>query len=69
MKHQQNESPVYLRQTEAAALICKKPRWLERARYVGGGPPFRYVGRSPVYLKSELLAWVDGLPIRQNTSQ
>lgn len=60
---------VYLNQKEAAELIRKKPRWLERMRCIGGGPPFRYIGRSPVYEKAELLEWVANLPVLKNTSQ
>lgn len=60
---------VYLNQKEAAEFIRKKPRWLERMRCIGGGPPFRYIGRSPVYEKSELLKWVDDLPVLKNTSE
>lgn len=59
----------YLNQKEAAELIRKKPRWLERMRCIGGGPPFRYIGRSPVYEKSELLDWVADLPVLKNTSE
>jgi len=46
--------PFYLTQAEVAELICKKPRWLERTRYVGVGPPFRYIGRTLVYEKSKI---------------
>ena len=57
-KQAQSEKPAYLNQKEAADLIRKKPRWLERMRCIGGGPPFRYIGRSPIYEKTELLEWV-----------
>ena len=63
-----NQEPFYVTQAEAAKLICKRPRWLERARYAGGGPPFRYVGRTPVYEKSKLLDWMQELPPTKNTS-
>lgn len=65
---QTNQEPFYLTQVQAAALICKKPRWLERTRYAGGGPPFRYLGRTPVYEKAELLKWIAELPTLENTS-
>lgn len=64
----EDKKPVYLTQKQAAELICKKPRWLERTRWAGGGPPFRYVGRSPVYEKSELLEWMASLPLLKHTS-
>lgn len=38
-----------LTQKEAAALLRKPARWLERKRWEGGGPPFRYIGRTPLY--------------------
>ena len=65
----ESSDPIYLSQQEAAELICKKPRWLEKTRYAGGGPPFRYVGRTPVYEKMELLAWMAHLPTIAHTSQ
>ena len=68
-KQAQSEKPAYLNQKEAAELIRKKPRWLERMRCIGGGPPFRYIGRSPIYEKAELLEWVANLQVLKNTTQ
>ncbi len=55
------ENLTYLNQKEAGELIRKKPRWLDRMRCIGGGPPFRYIGRSPICEKAELLEWVVSL--------
>ncbi len=63
------KEPELLSQKEAAALLRKQPRWLERRRTEGGGPPFRYIGRTPVYEKSELIAWINSLPQYDNTAQ
>ena len=70
MSNQDQEScQIYLNQKEVAALIRKKPRWLERARCVGGGPPFCYVGRSPIYKQSDVLQWMADLPVLNNTAE
>ncbi|PIQ43271.1 MAG: DNA-binding protein [Gammaproteobacteria bacterium CG11_big_fil_rev_8_21_14_0_20_46_22] len=61
--------PELLSQKDAAVLLCKQPRWLERRRTEGGGPPFRYIGRTPVYEKAELIEWINSLPTYENTAQ
>lgn len=61
--------PELLSQKEAAALLCKQPRWLERRRTEGGGLPFHYIGRKPVYEKTELIEWIHSLPTYENTTQ
>jgi|GEM_PF-3313378 hypothetical protein len=33
--------------SEVAKLICKHPKWLEQKRWEGGGPLFRYIGKTP----------------------
>ncbi len=60
--------PELLTQIEAAALLKKPPRWLERKRWEGGGPDFRYIGRSPRYEKQALIRWYMNLPQQSNTS-
>ena len=41
--------PTLLTQVDVATIINKPPRWLERKRWEGGGPAFRYIGRTPLY--------------------
>ncbi|MCP4473932.1 MAG: helix-turn-helix domain-containing protein [Gammaproteobacteria bacterium] len=61
--------PQLLTQKEAAVILRKPPRWLERKRQEGGGPPFRYIGRTPaVYLLEDLLTWIAEQPVIQHTS-
>jgi len=42
----------------AAAHIGCSPRTLEKRRQVGGGPVFLKIGRSVVYLQSDLDRWL-----------
>lgn len=42
---------------EAAALTKMSAAWYERKRWFGKGPPYRKIGRSVRYVRSELLAW------------
>jgi len=35
------------------------PKTLGKYRVVGGGPRYRYFGRTPLYADSDLDAWVD----------
>ena len=60
--------PQFLTQKEAAKILCKQPRWLERKRWEGGGPSFRYIGRTPVYELKDLLTWIDEQPVLKNTA-
>ncbi len=55
--------PKFLTRTEAAKILCKHPRWLERKRWEGGGPMFRYIGRTPVYNLNDLLSWINKQPV------
>ena len=61
--------PQLLTQKEAAVILRKPPRWLERKRQEGGGPPFRYIGRTPVYLLEDLLTWMTEQPVIKHTSE
>ena len=60
--------PQLLTQKEVARLLRKKISWLERKRREGGGPPFRYMGRTPVYDKADVLAWIASQPLARHTS-
>ena len=48
------ESDPKLRTPKAAAYIGCSPRTLEKFRQTGGGPVYLKVGRSVLYLKSDL---------------
>ncbi len=51
---------------QASAYLAEKkgvkvsPKTLGKYRVVGGGPPFRYFGRTPLYEDPGLDAWVEG---------
>lgn len=60
--------PTLLTQKEAATIVRKPPRWLERKRCEGGGPPFRYIGRTPLYELNDLFNWLRSQPVMQHTS-
>ena len=67
----------YFRRADAAHYVvenwgvpCSKA-WLAKLAVVGGGPTFRKAGRAPIYLATELDAWVEsriGAP-RRSTSE
>lgn len=53
-----------LRRVEAAEYVrttwgvpCQ-PSWLAKLAVVGGGPPFKHVGRFPMYAREDLDRWV-----------
>ena len=52
---------------EAAAFLTLSPRTLERYRVTGEGPRFLKLGRRVVYLRSDLLHWLEGC-VRISTS-
>lgn len=62
-------SKRYLTPKAAAAMIGKHPKWLERKRWEGGGPAFRYLGRTPIYEEEDILEWLRSIPKIMNTSQ
>jgi len=59
----------FLTAVEVARLIGKHPKWLERKRWQGGGPAFRYIGKSPIYEEQDVLQWMEAIPKVANTSQ
>lgn len=46
-------------QQTIASVLNKSEAWCERARLVGGGPQFRKLGRSVVYRKADVVAWIN----------
>lgn len=52
--------PVLLTQDEAARVINKSPKWLERDRWAGPTVPYVKLGRSVRYRVADLLAYIEG---------
>ena len=59
----------FLTAAQVARIIGKHPKWLERKRWEGGGPEFRYIGKSPIYEELDVLEWMENIPKVKNTSQ
>jgi hypothetical protein len=53
---------------ELARYTGKPVSFFERARLDGSGPPFRYLGASVLYLRTDVDAWLSALPAFANTS-
>jgi len=51
--------PVLLTQDEAARIINKSPKWLERDRWAGPTVPYVKLGRSVRYRVADLLAYIE----------
>jgi len=49
----------YFTNDEAAAYLRLSPRTLEKYRVVGGGPPFRKLGRRVFYAQADLESWAN----------
>jgi hypothetical protein len=52
-----SEASRYL---EEAHGVKRSPKTLAKDAVVGGGPPFRKDGNTPLYAPSDLDAWVEG---------
>jgi hypothetical protein len=59
----------FLTAPQVAKLIGKHTKWLERKRWEGGGPEFRYIGKSPIYEEQDVINWIENIPKVMNTSQ
>ena len=61
----QDQRPKYFRRQEAAQYVREvwglpcQPSWLAKLAVVGGGPPFRKAGRTPLYAPDDLDRWVE----------
>ena len=56
------DRPRWLNTTEAATFLGVKNAWLERRRMKGstaGGPPYTKLGGTVVYLKEDLLQYIE----------
>jgi hypothetical protein len=42
-----------------AAGICRSVGWMELKAHIGGGIPYRKVGRRVLYRKADALAWLE----------
>lgn len=51
--------PELSTQEELAPLLRKSAAWFERARWLGTGPAFVKVGRTPMYRREDVLAWLE----------
>ncbi len=49
-----------LTEDDTAEVLHKSPKSLERWRAEGGGPPFVRVGKTPLYPRAALAAWLEG---------
>lgn len=58
----------YLRQGQAAAVLCVAERTLEKWRIEGRGPVFRHHGRRVVYRREDLETW-SAATARRSTSE
>jgi predicted DNA-binding transcriptional regulator AlpA len=48
-----------LNQKQVAEIIGLSEAWLERMRWVGGGIPYRKIGKVVRYDESDVLNWVN----------
>lgn len=59
----------FLRTEDASRIVGLSPLTLNKLRSVGGGPPFRSLGRRcVVYDRNDLIEWVSAQPTRSSTS-
>lgn len=49
----------YLATPRAASFLGLSPRTLEKYRVIGGGPPYRKLGKRVVYALGELERWAE----------
>jgi hypothetical protein len=57
---------VWLRRSQVSKLTGLTTSWLKRAAWLGNGPPFRKVGKMPLYSRAELLNWIESHPMHSN---
>lgn len=62
--------PEYLRRKEAADYLKAKygigsPNWLAKLAVTGGGPIYSKAGNTPLYLKADIDAWMQGRMTRR----
>ena len=63
-----NEAPAALRPDAAAAFLSLSTQRLAKLRLAGGGPIYAKIGRSILYRREDLVAWLDANS-RQSTSE
>lgn len=56
-------------QSVIAPVLDMSEQWCERARFCGGGPKFIKLGRSVVYRKSDVVAWINSHATVSSTSE
>jgi len=57
-----------LNQNEVSKIIRKSPAWLERARWEGGGIPFRKIGHHVLYEEADVQKWLKKHPKQLSTN-
>lgn len=55
------------RETTAAG-VCRSVGWMELKATQGGGIPFTKVGNRCLYLKSDVLAWIEANGVKVNST-
>lgn len=58
-----------LNEKEVAEYLGLSESWCQRKRWLGGGPPYRKIGRNVRYPKSELDKWINEQGLVHSTSQ
>ena len=56
--------PLFLTPEQLAYLLDKSVRTLERDRHIGGSIPYRKVGRTVLYARDDVLAYLRHSPTR-----
>ena len=54
-----NNPDAVFKQRTIALVLCRSLAWCERARWAGDGPKYLKVGRSVLYRKADVVAWLD----------
>lgn len=62
-------SEALFSQKVVAPVLDRSEAWCERARWNGTGPAFRRIGRSILYRKSDVEAWINGHATVNSTSE
>lgn len=62
------EEALFDQKIVAAVLDCSESS-CERDRWAGTGPPFKKIGRRVVYVKRDIVGWINGHPTFSSTSE
>jgi len=56
----ERSAPAYVREADAAKLLCLAAGTLQNWRALGEGPPYLKLGGRVVYAQADLIAWAEG---------